>query len=668
MQVTEKQRSALAAVCDALIPSIQNQKEHQAFWQRAASDMQVADKILSLVDTLGEREQKDFAQLLWLLASPILGLTYWGALKSADQLSLAQREKLLRKWSVSPLPDLRKGFGSLKKLTALVFFGDSPAGANNPNWGPIGYEGLGEGIPCRKGGYQNEKINAQSDLSYDVVIVGSGAGGSVVAAELAKAGQKVLVLEKGKYMPQEQFNNQELSMFNQLYDGQGLLTSGDGGVTVLAGSCLGGGTTVNWAGSFRTPDYILEEWAREHQNPQFLTEAFQDGFNSSELKNNIHTNEVKHNPQNQALWNGAKALNYKIGRIPRNVANPEDIAESLAWKAQGFSCLGDRYGIKQSSLKTHLRTAVDYGAKIMTKAEVTKIIIRQGEAKGVRVNTMDETGKRLSLNINAKRVVVSAGAIHTPSILKKSGLQHKDIGEHLYLHPTIPVSAVYDQAMSPWFGPMMSAVCDEFTQIDGNFGFKLETPPAHLGLMGVALGWESGKRFKEEMLKVKNVGTFIVLTRDKFGGRVTIDKYNNPVVQYSLSAYDKQHMIQGIQEACKIHRAAGAKRLAIPHNEVTHHEVGKADFDAFLAQIPKKKWEKNYFNLYTAHQMGTCRMGGVAKDYPLKPNGETREVKNLYVADGSAFPAASGVNPMVTIQALSYYVAQQIKATIRTVV
>ena len=659
IQLSEKEEKALAAICDALIPSIEKTGSNPAYWQRKASDLNVHQHIVETVSALTKGEQKKFKQLCQTLASPfLLGISWLGPWKAAFDLSLEQRTKLLQHWANSPFASLRNGFSTLKKLSAFLYFAKSGVQETNPNWDAINYPGNFRTTPTpTKPPLNIYQPKASEQLSYDVAIIGSGAGGSVVAAELARAGMEVIIIEKGIYLPEEQMTQNEADGFEQLYEARGALATVDGNMTILAGSCLGGGTTINWAGAFRTPGYVLEEWSKIHHNPHFLDHSFIKGFEYVERRNHIAAHPEKHNPQNQALIEGGKLLNFKLKAIPRNTSKPHGMQADDKWKAEGFSPHGDSYGIKQSAVITFLEDAQRAGAKIICNAEVRKVVHQKGSVNGVEV-----TYKNTHLNIKCKTVVLAAGSIHSPAVLIRSGLNHKHIGRNLYLHPTTSVPAFYKHKIESWYGPMMSAVCDEFIKITGNYGFKLETPPAHPGLMGSALPWTNGEQFKEDMLNISRVGTFIVLTRDRYGGRVWVDKQGRPKVKYRISEFDKRHLLRGIHEACRIHAAAGAQKISVLHNKAPYYETGRGQLATFLEQIPKLNWGLNRFFLASAHQMGSCRMGGSKRLHPVKPNGETREVKGLYVADASAFPSASGANPMLTTQALAYYVAQRIKS------
>ncbi len=664
MELSEKEWSALRAACDCIIPSIEGAKEHADYWRHSASAQKVPEQIVEVIAQLDQRVKSEFKQLLQLISSRFLGLTWMGPLKPFHKLTAAQQETLLRKWSKANFGLLRNAYQTIKKLTCFYYYGGVGSTQQvNPAWKAIGYDRLenkaGDKIPV----LPTVELTGDTELHCDIVVVGSGAGGSVVAAELAKAGHEVIVVEKGKYIHEQNLTNNEAEMFNNLYDSKGFLTSKTGGVTVLAGSCLGGGTTVNWAGAFRTPAYILSEWA-DQGNPQFKTVAFQKGFDVVEQRNHIGVHPVPNNPQNEALKVGAEKLGCQAKPIARNMKRAEFVSEKSYWDAQGFSPLGDMNGSKQSAQQSFLKDAVDHGAKILVNTTVEYVAVNNGQAKGVVGYQQMNGGRKIHVNIHAKKVVISAGSIHSPAILLRSGLKHPQIGRNLYFHPTIAVSALYKKKMCAWYGPMMSVVIDDFTKLNGNYGFKLETPPAHPGLMAAGMSWASGKQLKADMLNAANTGFFIILTRDQHGGRVFLGKEKEPVIYYALSNFDKNHMIQGIQKATRIHYEAGAEKINIPHHQLTEFHRGKDNIDEFINQIPTLKWEENYYGLYTAHQMGTCRMGGNAKTHPVKPNGETVEIRNLFVADASLFPSASGVNPMLTIQTLAYYVAQQIKTGI----
>jgi choline dehydrogenase-like flavoprotein len=650
---SDKQLAALRAICNAFIPSIVREHDEGGYWRRNAADNGVPERILALVSGLKAEDKVQFEQLMDLISSPMLGLTWFGPLRSADRLTTRQIEKMLQRWAASPLPLLRNAFQNLRKLTTLIYFGDVPDGSTaNPSWQSIGYAPEDAYIRPDESPLPLFEVGDASELYCEVLVIGSGAGGSIVAATLAAAGQDVLIVEKGGYAPKQAFTQQEFPMIQRHFEAGGLLASKDGGMTILAGSGVGGGTTINWAGCLRTPDFVLEEWGRTHGNPQFLEKDYARAFEAIEKRNSV-SDQWAHNPQNAALWNAAQALGQDVGNIPMNLKMPSTMPPDAAWRATGFSCIGDAYAIKQGAVQTFLRDALEHGAKLLPNSTVQRVTTRSGVATGAEI--LHDGHK---IRIHAKRVVVAAGALHTPVILKKSGLCHSQIGKNLFLHPVATVAALHEQDTLPWQGPMMSVVVREFARLHEGWGVRIECPPIHPGLGASALAWTGGEAFKAEMLELRRTAVNLCLTRDRFGGEVSVGKQSGqPVVDYKLSEYDKKHLVRGLQEAVRLHAAAGAERVTVLHNQPLHFFPKKDKLSAFLTSVERHNWGVNRFGLFSAHQMGTCRMGG-SKDYPVKPNGETREVRNLYVADASLFPSASGTNPMLSIQAMVWHLAQ----------
>jgi choline dehydrogenase-like flavoprotein len=189
-------------------------------------------------------------------------------------------------------------------------------------------------------------------------------------------------------------------------------------------------------------------------------------------------------------------------------------------------------------------------------------------------------------------------------------------------------------------------------------------------MLGVALPWWSARDYRRELLQAPYVAAFIVLTRDRGEGRVTVGKDGEPVIDYVVSVYDRRHLLHGIAQAARVHLAAGARSVLSLHTRRTRLDrtaagtLDERQFREFERQLERHGMAPNRLMVFTAHQMGTCRMGSDPRQAVVDGNHEVHGVRGLFVCDGSVFPSPSGVNPMLSIMALSHRAAQYIKSTL----
>jgi choline dehydrogenase-like flavoprotein len=660
--LNDAQYEALSALCDTLIPSLEPppgvDEATAAYYRRAAADLDVARYVTRAIrDYATPESQAQTKQFLTLLTTASGTLALTGQPRKFASLPFAIRERILQRWAVSPIGLLRQGFQGIKRLAHSMFFSLVDEAGHNPNWAAIRYPGPpAQPVTPPPTAIHPRAITQDTILDCDVVVVGSGAGGGVVAGVLAQAGQRVIVLEKGGYRAEAGYHQREFDSFATLYENAGVLTTEDLGFVVLAGSTLGGGTAINWTASFRTPDYVLDEWEREHGLHGFTGPAFRAALDAVCEREHVGTDESTFNPQNQALHDGCVKLGYHAGIIPRNVhgcGTPP---------ACGWCCFGCPSGAKQSTARTWLQDAANAGAEFVVNCHVDKVLIEYDKAVGVAATAgMAATGGSHQLLVRAKRVVVAAGALHTPAILIRSGIQNPNIGQNLRIHPVTSVRAEMPHLSEPWRGVMMAAYSDELVNLDGHhYGVKLETPPTHPGLMGFGTPWQSARAFKNIMTRAAHQAIFIVLCRDRGSGRITVDKRGRPRIHYQLSRIDSSHLLKGVEAGLRVALAAGAVEIGTGQSEMPAFKVGEAGFEEYIARMVRSGLVVNKAGLFSAHQMGTCRMGGNRGQSVLTHTGESWNVRNLYVADASTFPTPSGVNPMITIQAIAYKIARHI--------
>src|SRR5207245_505427 len=193
---------------------------------------------------------------------------------------------------------------------------------------------------------------------------------------------------------------------------------------------------------------------------------------------------------------------------------------------------------------------------------------------------------------------------------------------------------------------------------EGHHGPWLESAPGQPGLSALAIPWSGGRAHKDAMRRLDRAASTIVLVRDVAEGRVTSDARGEPLIQYHLSSRDRRNLTHGLQEAARILRAAGALRMGSLHLRECSVGDGRepirgAEFDAFIDHMGRLGIRENGVALFSAHPMGSARAGTDPKTSAAKPTGESHDVRNLWIGDGSLLPTAPGVNPMISIMALA---------------
>ncbi len=653
---TFQEKQAMGAICETLVAPQRSNTGADDLYQWSADDSNLLERIEEAYSRIAsEEEQRDLKLLLNSFERSLFNGMMGGIWKPLSQMSIREREIILQNWATSRFELRRKAFQGIKRLALFLAYSNQPNREKHPAWASFEYSGPpgGGDEPKRIVPYE---ITDNRTLTCDVLVIGSGAGGGVVAGELSEAGYDVMVVEKGDYYAEEDFTGNELEASETMFEKYGSLTTHDTAMVVLAGKLLGGGTTINWNASFRTPDNVLSEWANAYGISDANTQIWQDSLDAVLRRSNVNCDESHLNGSNAMLERGLRKLGYHMDTIPRNVKGCEDC---------GFCSYGCAFGAKQGTLKTYLQDAYDRGSRIVVRATVKRVLHTQGEVTGAVVEVIDTKGNIHLLTIRAKIVVVSAGTIHTPAILMRSGLENPNIGEHLHLHPTSLIYSLFDESIIPWQGVPMSRVSKEFSNLDGQgYGVALEVAPAHPGLTAATLPWLNAKMHKDFMSRIHKMANVLAITRDYYGGSIKLDKYGEPQLHYKLNDYDKHHLQRGILEAAKVHFAAGAKEIYAPHAAMYSYinDGNEANFVRWLRKLEDAGLEPNAFPLFSAHQMSSARMAGSSRQGACKPTGESWELNNLFVADGSSMPTATGVNPMMSIMGTAHYISQHIKS------
>jgi choline dehydrogenase-like flavoprotein len=594
----------------------------------------VTEHAAAAIDGLSPHRRAKIERLLDVLRLPMKG-------------PYAARWALLRTLATAPVSELQTGFAALKRLSLFLAYGESEAGSENPTWARIGYPGPRDDaqattlrLPLAEAA-QGERIRA------DVVVVGSGAGGGVIAAAFARAGRRVVVLEAAGAFGPADFTQREL-MMSQLYLDAGLTATSDLGIAILAGANVGGGTTVNWCTALRLPDRIADEWG-DATGISSLTDDLRPHYDAAERRLDVRT-ITRHNANNRVILDGARALGIHAAPSARN-------ASTQCGDGCGYCGFGCAYDNKRSTAATYLQDLCESGA-IYANAPAIRIEMSEGRARGVLARQIAADGAR-TFTVEADFVVAAAGALRTPGLLARSGFAHPLLGKRLFLHPVAAAIAEFDRPIEPWNGPMQSAYSDAFNYRSGNYGAKIEVAPSHPGIAALAAPWLSRGRHSGFMERLGNACALFALTRDRDPG--SIELTDEAEISYQLSAFDGENLLAGLSGIADLAFAAGAKRLTTLHTlplEIEREEWSIRHRREFEQRLRSRGVAPNRQILFSAHQMGTAAMGSDPQRSVVDPCGRVWGFDNLLVADASVFPLSSGVNPMLTIMAMASRIAE----------
>ena len=650
--LSDTRRRTLEEVCDTFAPSLEG-GEGQAgedFFARSASDLGVAAQIEGLLaQTALPEEIEALGQLLDVISAQGFGAA-----------GLEERTALLHAIAGSS-PEAKLGVRQLRAMTFLFFYGLPVEQGRNPTWAGIGYPGPLSAPPSPEQAPKTIRVEALSGesatLEADVCVVGSGAGGGVIAAELARAGRSVVVLEMGGYRNEADFRQLELPGMFELYLGGGLAASEDGSIAVLAGSTLGGGTVVNYMNCIRTPQPIREEWAQ--MGVEGIEEpGYEEHIDAVWRRLGVNDTATSQNRTHKRMIAACEELGYPHRPLTRNAdTSCEDPGTC------GYCYTGCQKGCKQSTMKTFLQDASDAGARFVVGARAERILTDGGRATGVAASVTNADGTTTSLEVSAPTVVVAAGSIESPALLLRSGIGGPAAGRHLRLHPAGLVAGVYEQPIEGWIGQIQSALSDQFKQCEGDWGFLIEATTVAPAIVAMSLPFEDGAAHKRTMSKLAHLAPFISVARDHGEGQVVIDEHGRAVTRWSLEdPVDERLFRRAIVELARLQRAAGAREIiTFFQNPPICWREGE-DFDVFLAQIEAGSLAANDVAVFTAHQMGSCRIGADPADSVADGSGELHDTRGVWIGDASAFPTAPGVNPMISIMALAHRTAANILA------
>ena len=499
-----------------------------------------------------------------------------------------------------------------------------------------------------------QAVTHDYDETVDAVVVGTGCGGAVVAKELARAGKRVLMLERGGLflMDRGDFDQREDDMLARIDGGRGLDTNTDNQLMLTYGHCVGGASVHYWADTWRTPKDRCDLWAEKYGVDGHRYEDLVPHFERIEHDLNVHPAEDERlNRMNRLFEAGAKKLGYEVERVTQARKN---------CIGSGYCMQGCAYDAKQSQLVTHIPQALAAGARIFADCSVDGIELENGRAVGVRGSFIDRRTGRPSghkLRVRARVVIVAAGGYNTAPLLLRSKIPNPSgqLGKNLQVNPCAQTFALFDEDVILWRGlpAGVGVMTERLARRDGSGeylggGYLLhpnQLPPAGMGVLLPGFG----RSHRALMDQAHRIGSCIAWIDDVGSGSVTLDEDGAPVWSYQMKQDDWLILRDAMRVQARVMLHAGAREIILPDSRGT-----RVRDERELGRIETIDIGPGSTIFPAPHPAGMCRMGRDPATSVVDCGGQVHAVKNLYVCDPSAFPTAVSVDPSETIMAFSY--------------
>jgi choline dehydrogenase-like flavoprotein len=492
------------------------------------------------------------------------------------------------------------------------------------------------------------------DLSVEICIVGSGAGGATAAWELARAGHEVLVIEEGGDYTGFALTGRDGAMYDQLYMERGGRATADLAIAILQGRVLGGGPVINAADVVPIPDGVARFWQTKHGLSDFSPEALAP-FKAAALEDlSASTPEEKQiNANNALLREGAQALGWRHEVMMHN---------RVGCVGTGTCLIGCPMNAKKNARFVAIPRALEAGARFFIRARAVRLDDAGAEVKRLTLRTLDPKGYReeRTLTVRAKIVILAANAIASAQLLLRSGVGNEHVGRHLMLQPQLPVTAFFDREVRFFRGIPQSTAVTEFERLDdperGFWGFRIESIAGTPGIVASMLP-KLGRPGKEVMSRYAHMAASLLLVPDAPNGTVRVDRAGNPVVAYAMPDEQKARYRDAIKAAARVYFAAGATSVQVPYARPLLLESTR-DLD----RVDAIGFEPATAPFISAHQQGTVRFAASPKDGGATPDGLVHGTRDVFVLDSSGFPSSASSHTMTPIMTVSRMLARKIAA------
>jgi hypothetical protein len=495
--------------------------------------------------------------------------------------------------------------------------------------------------PYFQGVVEGDSLKDGETIEGEVVVIGSGAGGGVVAKELAEKGIGVILLEEGKYYTRRDFSGRFTQALIQFYRNQGFTFAvGNTIIPVAMGVLVGGSTAINTGTCFRTPEWILSRWEKELSLKDLSPEKMDPYFSRVEAVLRVERANPRYVGKiSEIIQRGCEKLSYQNGYLLRNAPDCD---------GQGVCDYGCPTSARRSIDLTYIPLALKSGAMLITGIRAETLLWEGGKVVGVEGVT--QGGKRI--RCYGKGVILSGGAIMSPVFLLKQGIRglNGEAGKNLTLHPALHVLAL-----------TQGEKVDSLHSIPQGYAVTSFHRQGIL-LLGAGLSLEAGagaipfvgKKFSSIMDRFEEVASFGVMVEDSPSGRVTVLK-GKPWIFYTLKEREKALLKKGVEIISDIFLSAGVEEVypLLPGMKILRSREDLKKLNAFPVTARS-------FRLVSFHPLGTLRMGKGPRYGLVDPSFRFYGIPGLYVVDGSVVPTSVGVNPQITIMALATLAGEKI--------
>jgi choline dehydrogenase-like flavoprotein len=487
-----------------------------------------------------------------------------------------------------------------------------------------------------------QDIHSDVKVDCDVAVIGSGAGGAVIAKELAEMGHSVVVVEEGGYFTRKDFRCRPVESMLLMYRDRGQTFTLGRPICILPlGKTVGGTTTINSGTCLRIPPKVLKDWQDNYGLKELGEEEL--GLFYERIEKFLYVQPA--DPEvvgtnNLKFKEGADKLGYSAGFLRRNAKECE---------GSGLCAFGCPIDAKQSMNVSYIPEASNLGASIYTNCLAEKIAVENGRATGILGHFVDpDSGRKTkSIQVGTKVVILAAGAIYSPYFLLKNKLANSSgqVGKHLRIHPCVGTGALFDQDIRCWDGIPQSVYVDEFFEEEGIMLEGAVTPPdVHSNTLPY-----TGNEHARLMSQFPKIALFGSMVSDTTEGSVrSLPFYHKPTMLYDLNKDDIHRLQLSVVHLAEIWFTAGAKRVYPMLARIPELTSPKQ-----VEELKRLKLKGNDFIVTAYHPMGTCRMGSDPTKSVVNVNCETWDVKKMFICDASVFPTSLGVNPQMTIMAIA---------------